>query len=130
MLILTLAVAMALLLAGPVSAHEGDDTEHTQEEGLYPGWGTLPLMGLAMFVYWALAIPVALLIYTDANERRLKGAKWAYIILIPFAGLFAIPAYMWARRGHPRTDVYDPWAEGDRIAASRRSLNEGPLGPG
>ena len=129
-LVLALAVATALLLAGPVSAHEGDGTDHTHEEGLYPGWGTLPLIGLAMFVYWALAIPMALLIYTDAKERRLNGAKWAYLIAIPFVGLFAIPAYMWAQRGHPRTDIHDPWAEGDRIAESRRSLSEGPLGPG
>ncbi len=121
MLILALAVAAVLLLAGPVSA---------QEEGLYPGWGTLPLIGLAMFVYWALAIPAALLVYTDAKERRLNGAKWAYLIAIPFVGLFAIPVYLRARQGHPRTDIHDPWAEGDRIARSRRSLNEGPPGPG
>ena len=129
-IVLALAVALALLLAGPVSAHEADGTEHTHDEGLYPGWGTLPLIGLAMLVYWALAIPTALLIYTDANERSLNGAKWARLILIPFVGLFALPAYQRAQRGHPRTDIHDPWADGDRIAESRRSLNEGPSGPG
>ncbi len=129
-IILALVVAIALLLAGPAYAHEGDGTEHTQDEGLYPGWGTLPLIGLAMFVYWALALPTALLIYTDAKERRLDGAKWALLILIPFVGLFALLAYQRAQRGHPRTDIHDPWADGDRIAISRRSLNEGPSGPG
>ena len=130
MIVLALAVAMALLLAGPVYAHEGDGTEHTHDEGLYPGWGTLPIIGLAMFVYWALMIPTALLIYTDANERRLNGAKWARLVLIPFVGLIALPAYQRAQRGHPRTAIHDPWADGDRIAISRRSLNGGPSGPG
>ena len=128
-IILTLAMVMALLLSGAVLAQEGEGIEDTQDEGLYPGWGTLPLIGLAMFVYWALAIPIALLIYTDAKERRMDGAKWARLIMIPFVGLFSMALYHRAQRDHPRVDIYDPWADGDRIADSRRSLNEGPIGP-
>jgi hypothetical protein len=128
-MILVLVLATTLLLAGPVSAHQGDGTEHSHEDGLYTGFGTLPLIGMAIFVYWALALPIALLIYTDASERRLNGARWAGILLVPFVGLFALAAYLMAQRGHPRVDIHDPWADGDRIVDSRRSLNGGPVGP-
>jgi len=129
MIVLALVLATTLLLAAPVFAHQGDGTEHSHEDGLYTGFGTLSLIVMAIFVYWALAIPIALLVYTDAKERRLDGVKWASLLLIPFAGLFALPAYHMERRGHPRVDIFDPWAEGDRIADSRRSLRQDPLEP-
>jgi hypothetical protein len=125
-IILALAAVTALLVAGPVAAHDVDGNEHSHEEGLYHGWSTLPLVGLTVFVYWGLAIPIALLIYTDANERRLKGTKWAYLLLVPFLGLFALLAYPRAIKGHPRTDIHDPWADGDLISESRKSLAECP----
>jgi hypothetical protein len=123
---IALAVAMVLLLAGPVSGTHVDGADNNGDEGLYPGWGAVSLFGLAMFVYWAFAFPIALLVYTDAKERKLDGARWARILLIPFVGLFALPFYERAQRGYPRTDVYDPWADGDLIERSRRSLNGGP----
>jgi hypothetical protein len=119
-----LAVFTVLFLAGYVSAHDMGDTEHTHDNGLYPGWGTLPLIGLAILVYWALAVPIALLIYTDAIERRVNGAMCARILLIQLLGLLALPAYLGARKAHLRVDIHDPWADGDRIELSRRSLNQ------
>jgi hypothetical protein len=114
--ILTTIMIMAaiLLMAGSVAADHEDVTD--EDQGVFHGWGTGPMIIVAIFVYWALAIPIALMVYTDANERRIDGMRWFWGTMVPFVGLAAIPFYVRARRGHPRVDIYDPWADGDRLA--------------
>ena len=112
-----LILATILLLAGSVAADHEDVTD--EEQGVFHGWGTGPMIIVAIFVYWALAIPIGLLVLTDANERRLDGNRWFMWTMVPFVGLAAVPLYVRARRGHPRVDVFDPWAEGDRLEAAR-----------
>lgn len=114
----TIMIFAALLLtAGAVAADHEDVTDESQ--GVFHGWGTGPMIIVSIFVYWALAIPIGLLVYTDANERRLDGMRWFWGTMVPFVGLAAIPLYVRARRGHPRVDIFDPWAEGDLLADAK-----------
>lgn len=109
--------AALLLMVGSVAADHEDVTDENQ--GVFHGWGTGPMIIVSIFIYWALAIPIGLLVYTDANERRLDGSRWFWWTMVPFVGLAAIPLYVRARRGHPRVDIFDPWAEGDRLEAAK-----------
>ncbi len=117
-----LILAAILLLAGSVTADHEGVTENDQ--GVFHGWGTGPMIIVSIFVYWGLAIPIGLMVYTDANERRMDGKRWFMGTMVPFVGLGAVPLYVRARRGHPRLDVFDPWAEGDRMTDARRAENE------
>jgi len=112
-----LILATIVLVAGSVAADHEDVTE--EDQGLFPGWGTGPIVIVSFLAYWAMAIPLGLMVYTDANERRMNGKHWFMGTMVPFAGLLVVPLYVRARRGHPRVDVFDPWADGDRVMDAR-----------
>ena len=123
-------IGAILLVAGQAVADEEDGFDHMDGEdhmdlddfGLL--WGPWPLFGMGFMVYWFLAMPIGLLVYTDAKERRMNGANWLLVIMIPWFGLLAVFPYLVARRGRPRVDIHDPWAEGDRYVESMRSNSE------
>ena len=118
-----------LLLAGSAVADEEDEFDHMDSGNMDMDdfmllWGPWPFFAMGFLVYWFLAMPIGLLIYTDAKERRMNGANWLLVIMIPWFGLLAVFAYLVARRGRPRVDIHDPWAEGDRYMESMRSNSE------
>ncbi len=121
-LTLLLILATVLVLAGQVTADHEDATD--EDEGVFHGWGAGPMFVVSIFVYWALAIPIALLVYTDATERKMNGTRWFWLIMVPFVGVISVLAYVQARRTHPRVDVFDPWAEGDRAMELRKARGE------
>ena len=112
-----LILATIVLLAGSVAADHEDVTE--VDQGVFHGWGTGPMIIVTIFVYWALALPIGLMVYTDANERRMDAKRWLMGTMVPLVGLGAVPLYVRARRGHPRVDVFDPWEEGDQLMEAR-----------
>ena len=116
-------ILTVLAFTGMAAADHADDTN--QEDGVFHGWGTGPLLIVSIFIYWALAIPIGLLVYTDAKERRMDARRWLLLTMIPFVGVLTVVPYVYARRDHPRTDVYDPWAEGDRALEIRQARGEG-----
>ena len=117
-----LVLATIALMAGYVAADHEDVTE--EDQGVFPGWGTGPIVIASILAYWAMAIPIGLMVYTDANERLMDGKRWFTGTMVPFVGLGVVPLYVRARRGHPRVDVFDPWAEGDRLMDARLAENE------
>ena len=126
-------LGVLLILAGQAVALEEDEFDHMgdddhmdmDEDDLMLLWGPWPYFGMGFMVYWFFAIPIGLLVYTDAKERRMNGRSWLLVIMIPWVGLFAIFAYLMARHDRPRVDIHDPWAEGDRYMESMRSRGEG-----
>ena len=114
---------LALADGGDGFDHMGGD-DHMEMDDLMLLWGPWPYFGMGFLVYWFLAIPIGLLVYTDANERRMNGALWLLVIMIPWIGLLAVFAYLMARHDRQRVDIHDPWAEGDRYMESMRSSGE------
>jgi hypothetical protein len=113
-LFLLIALGALLLVASPANAHEENESDHHNEDHM-AGWTTWPSLGMGMLLYWVLAIPVGLLILTDADERGMNGAGWFLLVMIPLFGLVAVMAFLLARRERPRVYKHDPWAEGDRL---------------
>jgi len=125
-LILALALGTLLLLAGGAMADTADGDGHMGDYGdmgssdLTLLFGPWPYFAMGFMVYWFLSLPIALLVYTDAVDRRMNGLAWLFAIAVPWVGLLVVPVYMVARRGHPRVVAHDPWAAGDRFADSAR----------
>jgi hypothetical protein len=101
----------------------GDD--HMDVDDLALLFGPWPLFGMGFMVYWFLAIPIGLLVFSDAKERRMKGGIWLFFILIPWIGLLAVIPYLMVSHGRPRIDIHDPWTKGDRYMERMRSSRDG-----
>lgn len=128
---LVIAVVGTLLVtAGPVLADTGggtdhmDGLDHSDNDDYNLLFGPWPFFAMGFVVYWIIAIPIGLLVYTDAQERRLNGKVWLLIIMVPWMGLLAVLAYHMARQGYPRVDVHDPYVEGDLLHDSMLANQE------
>jgi putative membrane protein len=76
------------------------------------GWGGWPFMGLWMIGLWLILVVIAVLVYMDAEKRRMNGLLWLVLILIPMFGFVALIIYLVIR------ETGQTWGTGGRSAGA------------
>jgi putative membrane protein len=107
-----IVVVLIVVIAGSVAAHDGDgDTGNATEDHMHDGdhmagWWSMGSMGAMSIGYWVIAVPIGLLVYIDADRRRMNAPLWFLLILIPWIGIGAAFIYVLVRRRLPTSHEY------------------------
>jgi putative membrane protein len=103
-----LVVVLALLgllvgASGLVSADvvDGDGTHHGDWGHMWDWWG-IPFMGFWMIIIFVVQVVLAVLVYGDAEARRMNGVLWAILVALPWIGLLFLLVYAVVRNEKPQ----------------------------
>jgi putative membrane protein len=103
-----LVVVLALLgllvgASGLVSADvaDGDGMHHGDWGHMWDWWG-VPFMGFWMIIIFVVQVVLAVLVYGDAEARRMNGVLWAILVALPWIGLLFLLVYAVVRNEKPQ----------------------------
>ena len=71
------------------------------DEHMIMDWWGIPYMGFMMIAIWAVFVIVGVLIYKDAERRRMNGALWLILVFIPWVGVISTVVYLIVRANYP-----------------------------
>jgi putative membrane protein len=101
--VMLLILALSLLIVSSGTALADGDDDHMGEDGHMMDWWDgvgsyswlgIPFMGFMMIGYWLIFIVIALLVYKDAEERKMNGLLWFVLVLLPWIGLLFLVFYI------------------------------------
>ncbi|MBY9000196.1 MAG: SHOCT domain-containing protein [Candidatus Heimdallarchaeota archaeon] len=64
-------------------------------------WFGIQYMGFIMLAVWAIFVIIGILIYKDAERRRMNGALWLILVFLPWVGVISTVVYLIVRADYP-----------------------------
>jgi putative membrane protein len=91
-MMLFMILGMTILISGSAVADSGD---HMDGEGMMDwGWWGSSSMLFWMIGYWIIFVIIGILIYKDAENRKMNGLLWFALIILPWIGILFLIIYL------------------------------------
>ena len=71
------------------------------DEHMMMDWWGIPYMGYMMIAVWAIFVIIGVLVYKDAEHRKMNGALWLILIFLPWVGIISAVVYLFVRANYP-----------------------------
>jgi putative membrane protein len=89
-------IGVMLLVTGSALADNGD---HMDGEGMMNwGWWGSSSMWFWMIGYWFVFVIIGILVYKDAEERKMSGLLWFILVVLPWIGVLFLIIYLIIRQ--------------------------------
>jgi putative membrane protein len=113
-------IGVMLLVTGSALADNGD---HMDGEGMMNwGWWGSSSMWFWMIGYWFVFVIIGILVYKDAEERKMSGLLWFILVVLPWIGVLFLIIYLIIRQD--RSQQGQPLKSANAILDERYARGE------